>query len=495
MNQHQWLTLQETQLKPLLAEGRLADAIELLSVANDDNQHVSLMMTLANLLAYEGSQPSCKKALDLYQKVSAIDPYYEQPYFESAKTHIKLGDKTSSLDCLLNALYLDPHHPDLTAFYDEHFGERKIFKGQMPDIIFFTGQPFRGAQHNFDTLPYPSELGSKAVGGSESVLFIMAKQLASAGKRVAIFGPFEKSFHEENGIEYYDLRDFFVVARQQVLPVTIVLRFFQPFLKGFRAIKRIFWLQDIVTEDSRNHYQSMDAFVDEYWVLSDYQKNNYVQVCGLDEKKFWKTTNVFDEDFGYSTGSGFAERFKLGQIIYASRPNRGLKEAILTFEKLKKDFPHLTLKLATYSTYPNITDDPELAPVLPELSRLNLKVERLGKNELVKELSKSLLLLYPNVSLLETSCMTAIEAMACGTPVVTTNRGCLSETVNDGKSGLVLPWPDQSQDLTESLSLSSKYLLSNPPEWEKISVQAHKLAFERFSSRKEVRRWLERLFK
>jgi glycosyltransferase involved in cell wall biosynthesis len=61
----------------------------------------------------------------------------------------------------------------------------------------------------------------------------------------------------------------------------------------------------------------------------------------------------------------------------------------------------------------------------------------MSKPELYKELASAALLVYPSI-FWETSCMSAIEAMACGTPVITSSYCALKETVPHRQGGMLI---------------------------------------------------------
>jgi len=61
--------------------------------------------------------------------------------------------------------------------------------------------------------------------------------------------------------------------------------------------------------------------------------------------------------------------------------------------------------------------------------------------------------------------LTAIEAMACGTPVIATDVDALRDVIEDGENGLLVPYND-----IETLSTKILYLLKNKAEQLKFSI-------------------------
>ncbi|MEM9954897.1 MAG: glycosyltransferase family 4 protein [Chloroflexota bacterium] len=70
-----------------------------------------------------------------------------------------------------------------------------------------------------------------------------------------------------------------------------------------------------------------------------------------------------------------------------------------------------------------------------------------------------------------------IEAMACGTPVVSTNRGGPSETIHDGETGYLVP-PNQPQSLADKVML----LLSDVTLRRKLGERAREHVMKNFSA-------------
>jgi len=78
----------------------------------------------------------------------------------------------------------------------------------------------------------------------------------------------------------------------------------------------------------------------------------------------------------------------------------------------------------------------------------------------------------------------AIEAMSCGLPVVTTYVGGLSQLIIDGYNGIVV------NPFYEDIKMAIKYLLDNPSERERMGINARKVA-EQMNREKWENKWLE----
>ena len=101
-------------------------------------------------------------------------------------------------------------------------------------------------------------------------------------------------------------------------------------------------------------------------------------------------------------------------------------------------------KLYPFS-YHRLYCEREIAPRMQRANGRAIFVESPSLRKKVCLLQKARALLVPSLAD-ETSSLVAIEAMACGTPVIALRRGALPEVVADGVTGFVVDSPEEMRD-------------------------------------------------
>ena len=145
------------------------------------------------------------------------------------------------------------------------------------------------------------------------------------------------------------------------------------------------------------------------------------------------------------------------------RPVKRIRDVILIYNNIRKYFDSELILIG---------DGPERTQIEQLVLELGLKshVHFLGKsNEIENVLTKSDLFLLPSNS--ESFGLVALEAMSCGTPVITTCSGGIVELVIDGKTGFTCSVGD-----VQSMSEKAINLLSNSEQYLNMSASAFKRA-------------------
>jgi glycosyltransferase involved in cell wall biosynthesis len=109
---------------------------------------------------------------------------------------------------------------------------------------------------------------------------------------------------------------------------------------------------------------------------------------------------------------------------------------------------------------------------------------RATTEELVRLYCRSQILVSP--SLYEGFGLPAVEAMACGVPVIATHAGALSEIIEDGVTGILVP-PADAAALNEAL----RRLLSDPELCQRMGEAGRQRVLENFTWRRTAQRMVE----
>jgi hypothetical protein len=161
-----------------------------------------------------------------------------------------------------------------------------------------------------------------------------------------------------------------------------------------------------------------------------------------------------------------------------SRPERGLKHLLeYVWPRLRQAYPDLTLALCGYSV--------EQTPLPPSVRREHALIANLiqqapgvrvlgplAKRDYYRHLASSALLLYPCV-FPEISCISALEAQALGTPLVTSDAYALSETVVQPR--FLVPGLPGSPEYLEAFTRRALEFLQNPREALALGQEAQAL--------------------
>lgn len=326
-------------------------------------------------------------------------------------------------------------------------------KSRFDIVMYVPGLPFG-----------PNTLEKHSLGGSETAGLQMAKVLAKLDNRVTMFCNLdEEAGAGDDGVLYLPLHSWPTYVKGVPHDISIVQRLPEAFAARHNSLVNVLWCHDMALGRQANTFRGAMWNVDRVFVLSEYMREQYKRVYGLDDRVLYKTRNGIDlsliSDYPVlrTTGArGDSKRMrKPKQLVYAARPERGLD---VLLEKimpalLAKD-PGITLVIAGYN---NPVD--QLASLY---SRCETAMRKLGpavthvgaltKDQLYNLYRESALYVYPTPStvmpeFVEISCISVMEAQACGLPVLTVGRGALPETLAATEKESCIPFEDGWEDL------------------------------------------------
>ncbi len=321
----------------------------------------------------------------------------------------------------------------------------------------------RIAFYGSNILPiHAKSLDQNPLGGTETGLIRLAEALQNLGHDVIVFTPMENP--PESKPRYLPAR--LAEEYREAVDVFVVIRDWIPIFFKIPTRRRFVWLGDNYDKffnfgiGDKRVADALDALL----TVSDWQGEALAMHSGFPREKCWKLGNGINPD--YFEGSETRVRKRL---IFSSAPYQGLKHLPRYVTELRKK--HSDLECHTFSTfkvYGQQAVDPGLESLLNQLRATPGIVvhDSILQKDLAREFMKSSLLFYPN-EVEESCCITAMEAMAAGTVVLSSRRGALPETV--GEAGILIDGNPGEPDYDRKFLLAADVLLSDETRWNKYS--------------------------
>lgn len=297
-----------------------------------------------------------------------------------------------------------------------------------------------------DILFDPDSLTTRGIGGSESSVLNISKEWKKHYQKdeIIIYNNNSGKYNKYNDITIKSVVDFYLEMRTFNLDAIISLRDPSIFKFFIDSKLKVLWSQDITNESrlinlQKNKYiiESIDLF----FANSQFSYN--------DLKNGFPKSNIKILKNGYNQ-NWIDTNEKENIAIYNSVPFRGLSYLLELWPKIHRGCQNYNIdpKLEIYGGMDLYNQSNEYFKNLYDnLSKvINTTVfGSLPQRELYKKMCKSKLLLYPNIWV-ETSCMSMIEAMACGNWSISTNLGALNELIIDNISGNIINGDPESEE-------------------------------------------------
>jgi glycosyltransferase involved in cell wall biosynthesis/2-polyprenyl-3-methyl-5-hydroxy-6-metoxy-1,4-benzoquinol methylase len=344
----------------------------------------------------------------------------------------------------------------------------------MDVVLHSLGMPFNG-----------ETVTQKSLGGSESAAYYQARELARRGHRVTVFTscPDEGKW---DGVTYcfvgqpteqYPLGERFeFYARNTPHDVLIIQRQPHAFHQPFASKINIWQLHDLAlhrTTAMANHGMWQ---IDAVTCVSDWHKKQVCEVYGFDPAFVRVVPNGVDPAL-YTTGGrvppdleptlhDITGSLDLGErvkdkflLLYQSRPERGLEHLVRPggiMDRLRDTSAHL-LVCSYDNTMPGMVNYYGMlhrwADALPNVTMLGA----LTKAQLAALQKSCGLMVYPT-EFEEVSCISAMEAMHAGLPMLTSVVGALPETCELVDAGVeFVPLKDGRADEDEFVTRLTDY--------------------------------------
>lgn len=309
-----------------------------------------------------------------------------------------------------------------------------------------------------------NSLKEGSIGGSETAFLSMAKEFATLGHKVTAYAPCESNIgFGLNGAEIRPLPvfpqdnsgyDIGIYSRDLSYPV----------FKAPNTKHSVLWLHDAPASVKDFNYQIGSMWtIDEIFCLSEYHKDCYTQHADYLEPFITVTRNGVDNTLIMTTPG---KPRKGNNLLYMSRTERGLPNLIFNlFPAMLKKNPALQLLACTYYTPDQMVPDwlkgmrKQCDDAFQKSSNMHW-VGNLNKRKLYELIKSVDVVVYP-CELPEISCIGAMEAQACGTPIITSRRYALPETLSLDYPGLVDGDPGTPEYL-ESFVKKTFQALENP---------------------------------
>jgi glycosyltransferase involved in cell wall biosynthesis len=442
------------------------------------------------------------QALKIFISLLDINPEQPLVMYNAAVMCDLLGERTSAKEVLINTLQIKPDFPEAHFYLGKiyfqtqeyqialnHFRETirydinhsqayqyyqqcaeklniEIFDSKT-DLVFYIigGRPF-----------HDKTLETEGIGGSESALIYVSRELAALGYRIKVFTNCDNP-GIYNNIAYFDLVDFYLYCHFNTLPILIAVRSVKPFELQINAKVKILWIHD-----NPNVKLSPEILcqIDKIVSVSQFQQQQWSEEFHIPPEKFCILHNGIDSSL-FNEYNPIRPGKKL---IYTSQPQRGLPLLLELFLKIQQNCPDAELHIFAYSSQ-STTD--QLQSQYKNQSHIHFHGS-VSKQVLANELKSARLFVYPT-SFLESFCMAAVEAQAAGVPVVSSAIGALTETIESGKTGILINSDPHSLTYQKIFMENVTDFLKNDDKWISYSLASYQRSRQLYDWKTIALKW------
>ena len=291
-------------------------------------------------------------------------------------------------------------------------------------VLFYVGYQ----KERFDKSTYLDH----GIGGSEYCVIKLSQQFSDNGHNVIVSGDVYTEYID--GVSYVNMDDLDTDQHFDVVIATNYINYVQ-FLEDINVTydKSIFWMHntefypyyngDVLPNDGMDYL--LDDRVNKIVGVSEYHANKLKRLYPKVSHKITHIDNAIDlEQIDYIPVPRIEDKF-----VYTSAADRGLRNLLDMWPDIKKMKPNATLYVATppygLEWYKQYIEDLDGVYFLGSLS----------PTKLYETIKSSEYWVYPS-QYDETYCITALEMMACGVKIISTDTGNLKNLLSN-RGGVV----------------------------------------------------------
>jgi protein O-GlcNAc transferase len=281
------------------------------------------------------------------------------------------------------------------------------------------------------TLDTPYEL---PLGGTQSAIAYFLEEMRIRNHDCYLFNNREK-YEVIRGVHHIPSRNSINTIKQNKLQFDIIIVSCLPSdlfdlklnLNSPNTIYALWTGHDVDQVPSKmlKEERYCDA-VDLFIFVSNWQRERYIQTYGINFQKTIILRNGIGKPFEKYLDKPIMKH--KNSMTYCSIPWRGLDLLVPIFKQIKEKYEDARLEIFSGLNIYQQKDDNKY----DEFKNMSGVTHNygIGQEKLAEELFNIEYLTYPN-TFQETSCITALQAMACGCIVITSNLGALRETMNN----------------------------------------------------------------
>jgi glycosyltransferase involved in cell wall biosynthesis/2-polyprenyl-3-methyl-5-hydroxy-6-metoxy-1,4-benzoquinol methylase len=342
--------------------------------------------------------------------------------------------------------------------------------------IYAAGMPF-----NHETLAK-----GESLGGSESAAYYMAMELAKLDNKVIVFTSHKKcgtlndvtfQYHGDLTKEAPLGDQFMQYATHAPIDALVIQRHPMAYTLPFKAKMNIWWLHDLALARMAQPVTQSLLNIDKVFTVSEFHRHQVSEVYDIPLESVYPTANGLDMSLYPKEKILPLAKREPRTLLYSSRPERGLENLVGKGGIMEhKDMQDCHLYVCGYeNTTPQMEGFYNMlwqrCEELPNVTNLG----SLSKQDLANLQRRVCLYAYPT-EFEETSCITAMESQAAGTPFIGSRHGALAETLKDAGAHLVRLKDGKVN--TKKFINTVRRVLNNESEWQGLHKKALAQSFD-----------------